>query len=84
LKVIVKAPVNEGNRDGSVGIATGYGVRFPSGARDSSVLHSVQTYFRIHPASYVIRAGDSFPGSSEVRNSGAIPLLPNTCSWRDA
>jgi hypothetical protein len=41
------------NRESSVGIATGYkaGVRFPSGARDFSLLHSVQAGSGAHPPS---------------------------------
>jgi hypothetical protein len=39
------------------------GVRLPGGARDFSLLHSVQTAFGAHPASYPMATGDSFPGA---------------------
>jgi hypothetical protein len=39
------------------------GVRFPSGARDSSVPHTVQTGSGGLPTSYTISTGGSFPGS---------------------
>jgi hypothetical protein len=66
------------------------GVRFFAGARDFSLLHSVQTGSGVHPASYpngtvgfspgVKRQGreadHSPPSSAEVKNGGAIPPLP--------
>jgi hypothetical protein len=56
--------------DSSVGIALGYGlndrdsrVRFPAGARNSSLHHRVQNGFGAHPASYPMGSRGSFPGS---------------------
>jgi hypothetical protein len=37
------------------------GVRFPAGARDSSLLHSVQTGSDAHPDSYTMGTEGSFP-----------------------
>jgi hypothetical protein len=55
------------SRDSSVGIGIGYelenrgtGIRFPAGARDFSVLHSVQTGSGAHPSSYPISTGGPF------------------------
>jgi hypothetical protein len=52
-----------------VGISTGYRetilVRFPAG-QDISVLHSVQTDFKAHQASYPIGTRDPFLGSKTV------------------
>jgi hypothetical protein len=52
------------SRNSSVGIATGYGldgrVHFPSGTRDFSLLHSVQTGSEAHPFSYPIKIGSPF------------------------
>jgi hypothetical protein len=59
----------EESRDSSVGIALGYGlddrgsrVRFPAGARNFSLHHSVQNCSGAHPASYPMGTGDFFPG----------------------
>jgi hypothetical protein len=67
------------------------GVLFPAGARDFSVLHSVQTGSEAHPASYTMSTGASFPvwvkwlgheaghspsPSAKVKNGGAIFQLP--------
>jgi hypothetical protein len=74
-------------------------VRFQAGARDLSLLHSVQTGSGAHPASIQWVPGALYPGakrpgreetdyspssSAEVKNGGAIPPLPNTTSWRGA
>jgi hypothetical protein len=55
------------NRDNAVGIATGYGlddrgvgVRVPVGSR-ISLLHVVQTGSEVHPTSYPMGTGGSFP-----------------------
>jgi hypothetical protein len=48
--------------DSSFGIATTYAVRLPTGARYSSLLHSVQTVSGAHPASYSIGTGGLSPG----------------------
>jgi hypothetical protein len=50
------------SRDSSVGIAKGYGVRFPEGSRDFSLLHSDQIDPEGHPAPYPMGTGDTFPG----------------------
>jgi hypothetical protein len=69
------------------------GVRFPGGVREFSLLHSVQTDSKDHPASYAMGFGGSFPGlkrqgreadhspsSAEVKKSGAILPLPHISS----
>jgi hypothetical protein len=57
------------SRDGSVGIATDYGlndrmigVRFPAGAGNFPLHHRVQTGCGVLPASYPIGNGSCFPG----------------------
>jgi hypothetical protein len=67
------------------------GVRFPAGAKDFSLLHSVQVGSGAHPAflskgySEVKRQGhvaDHLPPSSaEVKKGGVIPPLHNMFSW---
>jgi hypothetical protein len=58
-------------RDNSVGIATGYrpdtGVRFPAGARDFSLLYSVQMGSGARVASYWMGTGGYFPGVRAAR-----------------
>jgi hypothetical protein len=50
-------------------------VRFPEAKRDISLLHSVQTGFGDHPASYSMDTG-GFPQGLEVKNGGTVsPLL---------
>jgi hypothetical protein len=56
------------SRDGSVGIALGYGlddrgsrVRFPAGAGNFSLHHRVQNNSAAHPDSYPMGTGCSFP-----------------------
>jgi hypothetical protein len=63
------------SRDSSVGIALGYGldhrdsrVRFPAGAGNFSLHHSVQNGSGAHPASYPMGTWGSFP---EGRVTGA-------------
>jgi hypothetical protein len=53
-----------GGTDSSVGIRAGSrsGVRFQTGARDFSVLHSAQTGPAAHPASSLMGTVVSFPG----------------------
>jgi hypothetical protein len=79
-------------RYSSVSIEMGWtpGVRFLGGARDFSLLHSVQTGSRAHPVSYPVGTGalssevnrpgrethHSPPSGAEVKNGGAIPPLP--------
>jgi hypothetical protein len=53
----------------SVGIALGYGlddrgsrVRFPAGDGNFSLHHRVQNGSGVHPASYPMGTGSSFPG----------------------
>jgi hypothetical protein len=52
------------SRDRSVAIVTGYNlqarVRFPTGERDFSLLHSVHTGSGAHPVSYIVGTGSSF------------------------
>jgi hypothetical protein len=74
------------------------GVQFPVGARDFSLLHSVQTNAGAHPASYPMRIGTVSPGikwplceadhsppsSSKVKNGGAATLPCHTSSWLGA
>jgi hypothetical protein len=57
------------SRDGSVGIALGYGlddrdsrVRFPAGSGNFSPHHSVQNGSGAHPACYPMGTRGSFPG----------------------
>jgi hypothetical protein len=88
----------EMSRDTSVGIAVGCttGVRFPAGATDFSVLHSVQTGSGANPASDLMGTGGLFPlglkrsgraadhspqSSAEVKNGGPVPPLTHTSSW---
>jgi hypothetical protein len=68
------------------------GIWFPAGARDFSLLHSVQTGYAAHPASYPSVTGGSFlgvkadeawswpPSISKVKKGSAAPPLPHT-SW---
>jgi hypothetical protein len=42
------------------------GVLFPAGARNFSLLHTVQTGSGAHPASSPMGTGDSFPGGKAV------------------
>jgi hypothetical protein len=66
-------------------------VRFPA-VQDFSLFHSIQTCSAAHPASYRMGTGGvshwgvkrqgreadhSPPSSTEVKNGGAIPLLPH-------
>jgi hypothetical protein len=54
------------SRDGSVGIATGYGwtarVQFPEIVTDFSLFQCFETGSRAHPASYPMGTRGSFPG----------------------
>jgi hypothetical protein len=43
------------------------GVRFPTGERDFSLLHSVQTGSGAHPASYPMGTGGYFPEGKAAR-----------------
>jgi hypothetical protein len=71
----------------SDGLRAGWpGVRFPAGARDFSLLHSVQTGSGVHAISPRLErlgreADHSPPSSAEVKNGGAIPPLPHMSSW---
>jgi hypothetical protein len=74
----------------------GVGVRFPTGARQMSLLHNVQAGSGAHPTSYTTGTGSCFPGvkrqgheadhshssNSEVKNGGGTPTLLHTSSWR--
>jgi hypothetical protein len=73
------------------------GLRFPAG-QIFSLLHSVQTGSGAHPESYPMGTGALSPGvkrpgreadhsppsSADVKNGGAIPLLPHMPSWHRA
>jgi hypothetical protein len=67
-----------------------------SAVQDFSLLHSVETKYGAHPASYPMGTGGSFhggvkrqgreddhspPSGAEVKNGGAIPPLPNMPLW---
>jgi hypothetical protein len=70
-------------------------VRFPTGTSFFSLLHSSQISSEAHPASYPVCFGGYFPKSkqpwheadhsppsnTEVKNGGAVPLLPNMSTW---
>jgi hypothetical protein len=56
-----------GSRGSVVGIATGYGLedrggRSSSPGRVKNFLHVVQTGSGVHPTSYLVGTGGSFPG----------------------
>jgi hypothetical protein len=71
------------------------GLRFPGGARDFSLLHSIHT--PLGPTQPSIQwvlgalspgvkqvgheAGRSPPSGAEVKNGGAVLQLPCMCSW---
>jgi hypothetical protein len=66
-------------------------IRFPVGAKDISLLHSVQTGPGIHPDSNPrglkwpgCEADHSPPSIAEVKNDGAIPPFLHKSSWRVA
>jgi hypothetical protein len=60
------------------------------GRQDFSLLYSVLTGFGLtqYPAQWIKRPGreveHSFPFSAEVKNDGAITLLPHMSSWHSA
>jgi hypothetical protein len=68
--------------------------RFPTGAREFSLLHTVQTAAGAHPTSYSVGAGALSPGVNrpeceaghspatiaEVKNAGTIPPLSHISS----
>jgi hypothetical protein len=68
------------------------GVRFPTGTRDFSRLHRVQTGYSFNQASYPMAIGGSFPGvktagswswpmsSAEINKDRAASPLPHTSS----
>jgi hypothetical protein len=70
------------------------GVRILVGAGNFYLLHPAQTGSGIHPASYPVGTGDSFPvgkvaghsspSSAKVKVCGAIPPLPSMSSWSGA
>jgi hypothetical protein len=69
--------------------ATGWAawVRFPTEARNFSLIHSVDTDSGAHPASYPMSTGGFFlggrspPSTVEVKNGRAINPLLHTSSW---
>jgi hypothetical protein len=54
------------------------GVQFPAEARDFSLLHSIQTGFVAHPASYPMGTGSSFP-TGKVARVWSWPLTSISC-----
>jgi hypothetical protein len=70
-------------------------VRFFAGARDLSLLHSVQPDYGAHLFSHVMGTGGFLPKVKQlgheadnspiyrvkIKNAGAIRLLPSTTSW---
>jgi hypothetical protein len=94
------------SQDSSVGIATGYGLDDQGGGGSSSpvrvkkfsLLHIVQTGSRVHPTSYKMGTGDSFPGvkrkgreadhllptSAEVKKMWIYTSTPHASSCRNA
>jgi hypothetical protein len=75
--------------------ATGWtaGIRFLAGAKDSSLLHSIQTDSGVYLASCLMgargalcggEADHSPPSGAKVKNGGAVPPLPLTSSWHGA
>jgi hypothetical protein len=74
------------------------GLRFPTGPRECSLLHSVKTGSGAHLASYPLGTGGYFsgnktagacswpltPSSAQVKNGGSILPLPHMSSWRVA
>jgi hypothetical protein len=91
-----------GSRDSSVGIATGYGLDGQGVGVEvpirSSIffLHVVQTGSGVHPASYPMGNGGSFPAvkaagafssppaSAEVKKLWIYTSSPHAPSWRSA
>jgi hypothetical protein len=69
--------VNNGSRDSSVGVATGYGLDGQGSILDGKIfsrLHSVQTGSEAHPASCPIGTGDDFPvGKAAGREADQSP-----------
>jgi hypothetical protein len=79
------------SQDISVSIVTSCtaGVQFPTGAKDFSLIHSIQTGSWAHPAFCTVGTKDSFlrgkaASSAKVKNDGAIPPLPDKSSWHGA
>jgi hypothetical protein len=63
------SPIHAYSWDSSVGKATGYvldgrgiEILLSAGANDFSLLHSIQSDSGVHPASYKVVTGGSFPG----------------------
>jgi hypothetical protein len=56
-----------GSRDSVVGIGTGYALDYRRVVfREFSLLHAVQTGSGVHPTSYPMGTGGSFPGGKEA------------------
>jgi hypothetical protein len=92
------------SRDSSVGIATSYGLDdrgsdFESRwSQELSLLQIVETDYEVHPTSYPMGTGGSFPGgkrpgrevdhspptSAEVKKMWIYTSTPHTPSWRSA
>jgi hypothetical protein len=81
LSVINYAPYQEGSRDSAVGIATSYGQprgrsSSPGGGQEFSLLQIVQTGSEIHPTSYPMDTGGSFP-RGKTAGAWSWPLTSN-------
>lgn len=90
------------NHDSPIGIAKGYvlGGRGSTPGKENkfSVLHSVETGFAAHPASYAMNTGafppgikrlkvesdHSPPSSAEFKRDGVVPPITHTTPWHGA
>jgi hypothetical protein len=63
------------NSEAGIATATGWTaeVRFPTGARDFSLLHRVQISPRVQLASYPMGPGGSFPGVKQTTHLHLVP-----------
>jgi hypothetical protein len=79
--------LTEWSQDGSVGIATGYGLQGSASILGSarSLLQSVQTAPETDPASYPMRTTGSFPGGKAAEAwSWPLYLAPQMSLWPSA
>jgi hypothetical protein len=71
IAYVLSTGYNLRNQNSSVSILMGYSLdvwgSIPGGARDFSLLHSIQTGSRAHPASYPMDTRDSFHGVKRLR-----------------
>jgi hypothetical protein len=85
MKPVVSIATSYGLDDRGVGVRWG---------QEFSLLHVVQTGSGVHPTSYPMATGGSFPRGVKLttdfqlvprsRKCGSIHLLPHTPSWRSA